>query len=127
TIVGLDAPRPVSEELHLVDTLQADDAPPVLEGMIHRDLLDHLQGLLASLKPRLRTILRLRYGLEGEPQRTLGEIGDALRLSKERIRQLEGEAMSLLQAKMRRLLAGGRAARATPARATRQAIQRGQP
>jgi RNA polymerase sigma factor (sigma-70 family) len=53
--------------------------------------------LLASLEEREREILRLRYGLDrGEP-RTLEEVGSALSLTRERIRQIERGALSKLR------------------------------
>ena len=53
--------------------------------------------LLSKLKTRERTILRLRLGLEDGQEKTLKEIGKILNLTRERVRQLEGEAISELR------------------------------
>jgi RNA polymerase sigma factor (sigma-70 family) len=118
TIVGLDAPWPGTDTRTLADAL-AEDAISLQDQTILNNMLEHLQDILASLEPRLRTVLRLRYGLAGERPRTLKEIGESMRLSKERIRQLEEEAMKLVRARMRNLSNRRRPSRATRARTLR--------
>jgi RNA polymerase sigma factor (sigma-70 family) len=113
TLLNLDAPWPGTEDRSLADSLAAEDGISLQDQAILNNMLEHLQDILASLEPRLRTVLRLRYGLDGEHPRTLREIGDAMNLSKERIRQLEEEAMKLLRTRMRNL-------RSRPARAARR-------
>ena len=103
TIVDLYARDPDSERHSLADTLAADDATAVQDRVIVRDLIDHLQNILGSFDPRMRTVLELRYGFDGERPRTLEEIGETLHLTRERIRQLEKEAIRLLRSRMRRL------------------------
>jgi RNA polymerase primary sigma factor len=121
TMIDLDAPRPDSKNLRLADTLASDDAKAMQDRLILGDLMDHLQDTVVSLEPRLRTVIRLRYGLDGKPPRTLGEIGDTLHLTRERIRQLEKEAIRVLRIRMRRLSDGGSTARRIPACAVRHA------
>ena len=72
----------------------------------------------------MRTVLCLRYGLENQPPRTLREIGTSLHISKERVRQLEEEALKLLRTRLRRMRAAGRASGSTRARATRARVIR---
>ena len=52
---------------------------------------------LAVLEDRERDILVMRYGLNGMPPRTLEDVGDAMSLTRERIRQIESRAMSKLR------------------------------
>ncbi|MFN4894982.1 MAG: sigma-70 family RNA polymerase sigma factor [Pseudomonadota bacterium] len=52
-----------------------------------------LSGLLSNLNDRQRRILELRYGLSGEKPQTLQEVGEVFSVSKERIRQIEKDAL----------------------------------
>ena len=66
--------------------------------MAHSDLLAKLEELLGVIDEREATILRLRYGLgspDGDPM-TLKEIGKVVGLTRERVRQIEQEALRKL-------------------------------
>jgi len=67
------------------------------EELIRRELRQLLDGLMAELPERQRTILRLHFGLEDGVCRSLEEISKSLRISKERVRQIERRAMDSLQ------------------------------
>jgi RNA polymerase primary sigma factor len=56
-----------------------------------------VKELLGQLDERDANILTLRYGLDGNPQRTLKEVGDVIGLTRERVRQLERSALSELE------------------------------
>jgi RNA polymerase primary sigma factor len=60
-------------------------------------LKDHVEGALMELNPRERQVLRMRFGLEDGRDRTLGEIGEELGVSRERVRQIESEALTKLR------------------------------
>ena len=53
---------------------------------------------LARLNPRMRHVLSLRFGLDGQPPRTLEEVGGSLGITRERVRQLESRALRELRA-----------------------------
>jgi RNA polymerase primary sigma factor len=55
---------------------------------------------LAATKPRMAEVLRLRFGLEDGQERTLSEVGDIIGLSRERIRQIERDALRVLREKL---------------------------
>lgn len=55
------------------------------------------ESLMAPLNEREKTVIRLRYGLGGQPPQTLEEIGKQLGLSKERVRQIESRAIQKMQ------------------------------
>jgi RNA polymerase primary sigma factor len=61
------------------------------------DLSERLQSALDELHPRERQVLRLRFGLDRGYERTLGEVGEALGISRERIRQIEAEGLRKLR------------------------------
>jgi RNA polymerase primary sigma factor len=61
------------------------------------DLSDLLHAALDELHPRERQVLRLRFGLDRGHERTLGEVGEELGVSRERIRQIEAEGLSKLR------------------------------
>jgi RNA polymerase sigma factor (sigma-70 family) len=60
-----------------------------------------LQEVLETLNERERTILNMRFGLDGNSPKTLEEVGVHYRLTRERIRQIQEEALMRLRARMR--------------------------
>ncbi len=67
------------------------------EELQQADLLERLKELLDSIDEREATILRLRYGLGEADPMTLKEIGKVVGLTRERVRQIEREALAKLQ------------------------------
>ncbi|MDP6978425.1 MAG: sigma-70 family RNA polymerase sigma factor [Myxococcota bacterium] len=66
-------------------------------GMDNDRMRTGVGALIGSLTPREQLILRLRYGLAGEEEHTLEQIGQTLGLSRERVRQLEARALKRLR------------------------------
>jgi len=66
--------------------------PPDTE-MVETDDLKHVLDLLRKMDPREATVLRMRFGLDDEEPKTLKEIGERLGLTRERVRQIESEAL----------------------------------
>jgi RNA polymerase primary sigma factor len=66
------------------------------DEMIEHDNLTHVFGMLEHMDQREATILRMRFGLDDAEPRTLKEIGELLGLTRERVRQIESEALSKL-------------------------------
>src|SRR5947207_6047060 len=64
--------------------------------MAEADGRHHVMDLLDKLDKREATVLRMRFGLDDEEPKTLKEIGDRLGLTRERVRQIESEALSKL-------------------------------
>ena len=66
------------------------------DELINTDNLTHVQAMLSEMEDREATILKMRFGLDDGEPRTLKEIGEALGLTRERVRQIESEALKRL-------------------------------
>jgi RNA polymerase primary sigma factor len=89
---------PVGEDGGQLGDFIADQAILQPEEQSSASLLrEELSKALESLTPRERRIIELRFGLDNEYDRTLEEVGTELGLSKERIRQIEKEALAKLR------------------------------
>jgi RNA polymerase primary sigma factor len=68
--------------------------------MVEADDLHHVLDLLGKMDKREATVLRMRFGLDDEEPKTLKEIGERLGLTRERVRQIESEALGKLSESM---------------------------
>jgi RNA polymerase sigma factor (sigma-70 family) len=98
--VSLDSPVGPDGSSTLQDIVKDGDPPPGGLATMLRARED-LAGLLEDLPDQERTVVRLRFGLLGEPPLTLEAIGKRLGVTRERVRQVEGAALQ----RLRRLLA----------------------
>jgi RNA polymerase primary sigma factor len=64
------------------------------DALVESDSLRHVMTMLETMDPREATVLRMRFGLDSNDPRTLKEIGEQLGLTRERVRQIETEALN---------------------------------
>lgn len=93
--VGGSAGRDDGPELS--ETLEQEVVPPVEEELFRRMLSDEVHAALGELDDKEREIMELRFGIPDGDPKTLQEIGQRLRLSRERIRQIESRAKDKLR------------------------------
>jgi RNA polymerase sigma factor (sigma-70 family) len=98
--ISLDQPSHPEASGPLSESMSDPDSACPQQSLIRRDLGNHLRRELAALDDRERDVIRVRFGLDGDPPRTLREAAALLGLSRERIRQIELAALL----KIRRLL-----------------------
>ena len=72
------------------------------DEMLAHDNLSHVLRMLKTMDAREATVLRMRFGLDDQEPRTLKEIGESLGLTRERVRQIETEALGKLAVSKRR-------------------------
>jgi len=80
----------------LGEMVMDDRARSPEDELVENDNLKHIMGQLDTMDQREATVLRLRFGLDNEDPRTLKEIGETLGLTRERVRQIETEALAKL-------------------------------
>jgi RNA polymerase primary sigma factor len=100
--ISLDTPVSDDDGRRLIDVVQSpdDEQTAPIDAMADGEVTDEVRHLLAGLRPIEAEILRQRFGLDSDRELTLKEIGEKYNLSRERIRQLQEQALG----KMRRAL-----------------------
>jgi RNA polymerase primary sigma factor len=95
--------RPVGDEdgRKFIDFLQDETLPSPYESLASNRWGDEVRRLLGTLTPIESRIIRWRFGLDDEDELTLKEIGDKYNLSRERIRQLQEQALGKIRKHMR--------------------------
>ena len=100
THVSLDTPLKEGDDTPYIDLLENPNYIPYDDQIIQSALNDQIDELLKDLSPREEQILRMRIGFD-EDSKTLEEIGQAIGLSRERVRQIEKKAKERLKLKLR--------------------------
>ena len=95
--------RPVGDEdgRKFIDFLQDDNMLSPYENLVSQKWGEEVRRLLGTLTPIESRIIRWRFGLDDEDELTLKEIGDKYNLSRERIRQLQEQALGKIRKHMR--------------------------
>ncbi len=95
--ISLETPVGEDEGNTISDFIADRGAQAPAEAADDAMLKHQVENALAELNPRERQVLRMRFGLEDGRDRTLGEIGEELGVSRERVRQIEAEALAKLR------------------------------
>ena len=95
--VSLETPVGEEEDSHLGDFIPDDQAPSPDEAASNAMLKEQLNEVLSTLTEREARVMRMRYGLENGRQQTLEDVGKALGVTRERIRQIEAKALRKLK------------------------------
>ena len=95
--VSLETPVGEEDDSHLGDFIEDQDAPAPADAASFMLLKEQLDDVLATLTPREKNVLRLRFGLEDGRARTLEEVGKSFNVTRERIRQIEAKALRKLR------------------------------
>ena len=95
--ISLETPVGEDEGNTIADFIADRGVQAPAEAADDAMLKHQVESALAELNPRERQVLRMRFGLEDGRDRTLGEIGEELGVSRERVRQIEAEALGKLR------------------------------
>ena len=95
--LSLETPTDDEEDSVLGDFIEDDETPPPDETATYNLLREHLEDVLNGLPPREVRILQLRYGLLDGQAYTLEEVGRKMGVTRERVRQIEAQALSRLR------------------------------
>ena len=95
--ISLESPIGEEEDSHLGDFIEDQNALAPPDAASRQLLKEQIDGVLASLTPRERRVLQLRFGLEDGRSRTLEEVGKEFNVTRERIRQIEAKALRKLR------------------------------
>ena len=95
--LSLETPTDDEEDSVLGDFIQDEEVPAPDETATYNLLREHLDSVLNGLPPREVRILQLRYGLLDGQAYTLEEVGRKMGVTRERVRQIEAQALSRLR------------------------------
>ena len=96
-MISLDSPISGDSDTALVDTVSAGTFTPE-DAAIDASLKTEIDKAFVGLDKKSVEVLNMRYGLNGQGERTLKEVGEKMNLSRERVRQIEKHALAKIRA-----------------------------
>jgi len=95
--ISLETPIGREEDSHLRDFIEDKASSSPLDLAIQNDLQRHVQKVLETLTKKEAGIIQRRFGIGDGPSRTLEEVGSEFKVTRERIRQIEGKVLKKLR------------------------------
>jgi RNA polymerase primary sigma factor len=99
--LSLEMPVGDDDNARLVDFVADAGREDPLDTLSQKRFVEGTRDMLATLSEREAEVLRMRFGLDGKTERTLAEIGASFQLTRERIRQIETQALRKLRLPLR--------------------------
>ena len=99
--LSLDRNVSDGDDRRFVEMLSDPDAVSATDWLMRCSMSDQVHQIMGDLKPIESDVLRKRFGLEGAKEQTLKEIGDIYELSRERIRQIQEQALGKIRRALR--------------------------
>lgn len=95
--LSMDAPISSEEDNNMYDVMQNDETPSPDRNLINESLSYEIEKALNTLSPREARVLKLYFGIGMKHPYTLEEIGEELKLTRERVRQIKEKAIKRIQ------------------------------
>ncbi len=95
--ISLETPIGEDGDTEIGHLIPDEAAEEPVEAATRQMLSEHLKGVMEMLDPREQKILRMRHGLDDDTNRTLDQVGQEFGLTRERIRQIESQALRKLR------------------------------
>jgi len=96
--VSMDAPISSDEDSsNMYELMSNEDTPDPDKELVNESLRSEIESMLISLPKREAEVIRMFFGLNGRPQRSLEEIGTIFNLTRERVRQIKEKAVRRLK------------------------------
>ena len=95
--ISLETPIGEEQDSHLGDFLEDKTAVSPSDAAINLSLMEQTSSVLKTLSPREEKIIRMRFGLEDGSEHTLEQVGQTFAVTRERIRQIEAQALRKLR------------------------------
>ncbi len=96
-VMSVDTPIGYDENKSLLDTIADENSADPAEVLTYENLKMHLEELLDQLSENQQEVIARRFGLRGFEKATLEEVGREIELTRERVRQIQVEALKILR------------------------------
>ncbi len=96
-VTSIDAPVGQDIDRTYIETIADENYVDPIDMLESEDLIAHLNEWLKTLQPKARQVIIRRYGLQGQKKQTLEEVGKAVGLTRERVRQIQLDALDTLR------------------------------